>query len=1073
MSAQRLDSIPECFSFQFSLEEHVAPIVWLAWSPDGNSLASCSVDGSIIVWETSSGKSLGKLSGHHNAAISLAWTPDGNLLASGSYDQRILVWNANSLQEIAEISLQHGEVNDISWSPDGRILAAGCGDGTVILLEGREFKVLRTLEAGKNAVYSIQFSNDGSTLITSAADDNFVIWDTKGWFPIRKVETVPSDIFDISLSPDGKLLAAAGGGDGITLWETRTWSKSFTLKGHTDDISCVRFSYDGNYLASKSFDDTVRLWDVGSQKEIARLPEPSQNYWLSGFAWHPHRLSLASLGNGDTIIRLWDITPEKAFEPVSDRVSAKGTIRSRPASVPVPKPPSDLISACLDGNCVVFVGAGLAAPAGLPTWNDFVQTFVEWAVDEGMVKGEIAESLQEALAIGNAGQVADIVVSEIHQSPEGQSKINSYLAEIFTSHATTPPDTYEILKDIGFFAALTTNFDNLLELTFDQTQTFTPQDTDQLMVRLQTGEFFVLKLYGTVERPATVMLSPAQYESHVAENIVFSQFMESLFVSKTLFFVGASLEGIEVYLKALKIGSGHLTRRHYAYVNVVGNAWKVKADILERRYGIKVIPFPASPGFPEVNEFLTSISNKLDRRRNPELSGEHQIKPENKAPVLKSVELRNIGPFDELTLRLDPTWNVLLGDNGVGKSSILRALALAFIGEDGRLYADRLIKAGRTSASITLEFEGDDSNVKYITTLSQTTSGALVRSSPSAPIRVKNSLTLGFPALRTISWDRSMDVAVAGKEILLPEDLLPLLEGKPDPRLDRLRSWLVSLDHTIGSPDTPASVSERYSNLRDRFFEVIRELTPGLRVKYHGVDPISKVVLIETDDGIVPIEAVSQGTTSLLGWIGVFLQRYFDIYGHTTETTDKYALVLIDEIDAHMHPRWQQIIVKSLGDLFPNVQFIATTHSPLIIAGMPPSQLHCFMRNEDGIVEQVDVSQEMSDGRADQILTNDLFGLQSTRSLAVTTKMEEYSQLAVRRGQLTGEEEQRLEQLADELQVRLIGIEESAQARKAYSVLSDSIKKKIEDMSEENKLKIINQVQSNLLDIAVDLDKVP
>jgi hypothetical protein len=65
---------------------------------------------------------------------------------------------------------------------------------------------------------------------------------------------------------------------------------------------------------------------------------------------------------------------------------------------------------------------------------------------------------------------------------------------------------------------------------------------------LAKREFFILKVYGTPERPETVLIGPAQYEDAIAGNRSFSQFMESLFFSRTILFVGASLEGIEAYL---------------------------------------------------------------------------------------------------------------------------------------------------------------------------------------------------------------------------------------------------------------------------------------------------------------------------------------------------------------------------------------------------------------------------------------------------------------------------------------------------------------------------------------------
>jgi predicted ATP-dependent endonuclease of OLD family len=75
----------------------------------------------------------------------------------------------------------------------------------------------------------------------------------------------------------------------------------------------------------------------------------------------------------------------------------------------------------------------------------------------------------------------------------------------------------------------------------------------------------------------------------------------------------------------------------------------------------------------------------------------------------------------------------------------------------------------------------------------------------------------------------------------------------------------------------------------------------------------------------------------LLGWVGYLCQRLKETAQDSNSdplSTDGYALVLIDEVDAHMHPRWQQVLVRRLKQVFPNVQFIASTHSPLIVGGL-------------------------------------------------------------------------------------------------------------------------------------------
>jgi len=133
-----------------------------------------------------------------------------------------------------------------------------------------------------------------------------------------------------------------------------------------------------------------------------------------------------------------------------------------------------------------------------------------------------------------------------------------------------------------------------------------------------------------------------------------------------------------------------------------------------------------------------------------------------------------------------------------------------------------------------------------------------------------------------------------------------------------------------------------------------------------------------------------------------------------------YALILMDEIDAHMHPAWQQQLLAKLKDILPNVQVIATTHSPLVVAGLEVAEVTRYVRDETGAVVEVSIDEDMTEGRADQILTGDLFGLQSTFTLAHSNArlMDEYKVL-LGKSDRTEAQEQRFIELDRLLQDRV------------------------------------------------------
>ena len=126
----------------------------MAWSPDGERLASGSWDNTVRVWSAADGRELAKLNGHSNTVTSVAWSPDGERLASGSWDNTVRVWSAADGRELAKLNGHSNTVTSVAWSPDGERLASGSYDKTVRVwsaADGRELAVFECV-AGSSLV---------------------------------------------------------------------------------------------------------------------------------------------------------------------------------------------------------------------------------------------------------------------------------------------------------------------------------------------------------------------------------------------------------------------------------------------------------------------------------------------------------------------------------------------------------------------------------------------------------------------------------------------------------------------------------------------------------------------------------------------------------------------------------------------------------------------------------------------------------------------------------------------------------------------------------------------------------
>ena len=108
--------------------------IWsLAFSPDGKRLLSTSVDHTIAVWETATGKQVALLAGHGAEVICAAWSPDGTRIASGGRDGYVRLWDTTHFENVAQLGGHTSYIYSLKWSPDGAQVVSSSGDSTVRL----------------------------------------------------------------------------------------------------------------------------------------------------------------------------------------------------------------------------------------------------------------------------------------------------------------------------------------------------------------------------------------------------------------------------------------------------------------------------------------------------------------------------------------------------------------------------------------------------------------------------------------------------------------------------------------------------------------------------------------------------------------------------------------------------------------------------------------------------------------------------------------------------------------------------------------------------------------------------
>ncbi|CUA67873.1 WD repeat-containing protein 5 homolog [Dictyostelium discoideum] [Rhizoctonia solani] len=262
-------------------EGHTDTVLSVAFSPNGNSVASSSNDKIIRIWDTHNTSSMGMpLEGHTNWVLSISYSPLGDIIASGSKDKTIRLWDLGTAQQIGEPLQGDHAFRSVAFSPNAQFIAAGCGvnrsrrglDMKCIQLWelGRKMVVSRTFQGHEQGVTSVGFHPCRDKLISGSFDRAIRIWDIEhGVTIVGPLEEHTDSIFSVAISPDGAQMVSCSGDSTIRFWDPRSGkSISNPYKGHGGSVLSVAFDPTGRYVVSGGEDTTVRLWDVRNGRQV-------------------------------------------------------------------------------------------------------------------------------------------------------------------------------------------------------------------------------------------------------------------------------------------------------------------------------------------------------------------------------------------------------------------------------------------------------------------------------------------------------------------------------------------------------------------------------------------------------------------------------------------------------------------------------------------------------------------------------------------------------------------------------------------------------------------------------------
>jgi AAA domain, putative AbiEii toxin, Type IV TA system/AAA domain len=387
------------------------------------------------------------------------------------------------------------------------------------------------------------------------------------------------------------------------------------------------------------------------------------------------------------------------------------------------------------------------------------------------------------------------------------------------------------------------------------------------------------------------------------------------------------------------------------------------------------------------------------------------------------------------------SWITLLGENGVGKTTILQSLALLLAGPEA---AKELLPrpagwvrdptfTGKLTA--TLHQEDIDTGIFGENQPRQTFSySCLITGSAAVEVGTgKDKQTYTEPALieeptKTLNWLRANAFASNSKgwfavgygafrrlaresQIVLPSLDQPrrssnfLTQFNENTSLSSFERWMVYLDYRLAKDRG----DRKAKHMKTVGEAAIIKLLPG-DVKIAGITA-EGVIQFLVDGQIVSTIGLSDSFRSVIALAGDLIWRLLQAFPDLDDPTQASGVVLIDELDIHLHPSWQREIAGWLREVFPKLQFIVSTHSPLVAAGAGENALTLRLDRVNGNPEILQIPYANLAADVDRTLRSPAFGLRSTYSPFTEKKIRRYHELKRKNGELSVEDKQEYQQL--------------------------------------------------------------
>lgn len=305
---------------------------------------------------------------------------------------------------------------------------------------------------------------------------------------------------------------------------------------------------------------------------------------------------------------------------------------------------------------------------------------------------------------------------------------------------------------------------------------------------------------------------------------------------------------------------------------------------------------------------------------------------------INKLKIEGVGGIKLINLSFNDRMNLLCGPNGIGKTTILESIAHIFSNGDTNILKRNVAsKISKISAEIDINGTVENKGIQFDTFIPETSTrvtGFHLRT--SGLISLKTTRTFQYQSLKSVSKDSNKENHILWNDAINGINLTDI------------KNWFVN--RYLYSPHAGALTPEQLSN-----FELAKKCFSLLNkdFSFSKVNASSNEIMINTPSGEIYYEYLSSGFKSIISILfGIIKEIEFRFKDPKINAEDFQGIILIDEIELHLHPEWQEKIVDILLDVFPKAQFFASTHSPHVIQTAKPKQIIALGLDNDNVIQR-------------------------------------------------------------------------------------------------------------------------